>query len=147
MIPENIFRSKTLKTSYVRKLINKIEIPGFMNPFQMTNFKLKRKLKHCWQHLTRGWTDEDTWSLDYVLAKFVYPRLVRFKELNNGFPGGLGFTEESWNEALDNMIYAMRVIAKDEINDYDDELHCSVNWAKMQLGLEQFGKYFRDLWW
>ncbi|MEN6550058.1 MAG: hypothetical protein ABFE07_28785 [Armatimonadia bacterium] len=103
-------------------------------------WRCKRALKHWWQRRTRGWDDSDTWSLDFVIAKFAVPRLKRFRELNNGFPGGM--TEGSWRSALDDMIYALEICA-DEDRWYDKDN----DWPRMERGLEAFGKHFRDLWW
>ncbi len=102
-------------------------------------YLFKRRLKHWWQKRTRGWSDEDTWGLDHVIAKFVLPRLKRFKELNNGFPEG--FNEKTWNIAIDEMIYALEVCSRDDY--FGDD----IEWERVELGLRLFGKHFRDLWW
>jgi len=41
------------------------------------------------QRLTRGWDDSDTWSLDVSVAKFLLPRLKRYRELRQGVPADL----------------------------------------------------------
>jgi len=98
--------------------------------------KTRRWFRFLWQRLYRGWNDSDTWCLDSTYAKFIHPRLVRFKKLNNGFPNGL--TEATWNAAIDDMIYAMEIV-KNDIHDAD--------WERVKRGLDLFGKHFRDLWW
>jgi len=102
-----------------------------------------RDFRHWWQRRTRGWDDSDTWGLDGTIAEFVLPRLRRFKELNNGFPGH-DLTWESWNAALDDMIYAMDICDQEKTSSQDDD---TVDWERVQRGLELFGKHFRDLWW
>jgi len=102
--------------------------------------KLPRKVKHAYQKVTRGFSDGETYSLDQTIAKFVLPRLQRFKEVNNGFPYGM--TAEEWDVILDDMIYAMQVHAKGLWDASDD-----TNWECVERGLLNFGKHFRQLWW
>ena len=104
---------------------------------------LPRWVKHQIQYLRWGFSDEDTWALDGVIARFVLPRLKRFKEIHNGFPDGDGFTGETWNEALDKMIYAMKSAA----NGYIDDPNNKTDWVKVEEGQELFGKYFHRLGW
>lgn len=99
----------------------------------------KRKYKFLWQRIFRGYGDDETWSLDHEVSRFILPRLIRFKELNNGHPAGL--TEKKWNNILDKMIFAFQRKIDDPI-EYD-----SVKEKKMQEGFCLFGKYFQDLWW
>lgn len=75
--------------------------------------------------------DWDTWSVDYTLAHIIYPLLIRFKKLNNGYlmldngidredvPDGKGDTcveEECWDFVLDEMIWTFEQI-QDETSD------------------------------
>lgn len=101
---------------------------------------VKRRIKYLWQRLTRGWDDSDTWSLDSTIAEFVLPRLIRFKELNNGHPGNL--TWDEWNNILDDMIWSMQAIVDDKQYNYDKETD-----ERIQKGLDLFGEYFLGLWW
>ena len=115
---------------------------------------------------------KETWSLDVNLAKYIIPRLKKFKELNNGYPGiGEMDTPEKWDEALDKMIQAFEyVIDLDEYwiddprYDYTDvmfgddkELYESIVENKrmedirrlvaINDGLQLFAKYYMNLWW
>ena len=110
-------------------------------------YALKRFLRKDWnrafrlysQRLTQGFPDSDTWNLDYHIAEYSLPRLRRFKEVNNGYPGDL--TPEKWDEMLDDMIYSMDVIVNRDSfdDDVDDE--------RVHRGLKLFGQRFRHLWW
>lgn len=93
------------------------------------------------QKKERGWDDSDTWNLDYKIAEFTLPRLKRFKELNIGYPSDEGMTFKLWNEILDSMIYSFEII----INEFQETK--DVDWKAVQDGLNNFGKYYRDLWW
>lgn len=101
-----------------------------------------RSYKFWCQRRKRGWDDSDTWSLYTSIAEFILPRLIRFKEVNNGFPDNL--TSEKWDEILDKMIFAMDYIARED-DTFGKELED--NWEKVQEGLDLFNEYFFDLWW
>ena len=102
---------------------------------------LPRSMKHLWQKFTRGFSDRDTWNLDVTTAKFVLPRLKRFKELTNGHPYEL--TWDEWLAILDKIIYALSVAASDK-----GYYELSVDEGKkVQEGFELFGKYYGSLWW
>ena len=115
---------------------------------------------------------KETWSLDVNLAKYIIPRLKKFKELNNGYPGiGEMDTPEKWDKTLDKMIQAFEyVIDLDEYwlddprYDYTDimfsdnkELYEGVIENKrtedirrltaINEGLKLFAKYYMNLWW
>lgn len=118
-----------------------MKTPDFIRYILRGDWRLvKRSIRFWWQRRTRGWDDGDTWSLDNTIAKFVLPRLKRFKELNNGFPGE--FTSGEWDKVLDDMIYALTISANGHWNAPDD-----ADWKRVQRGHELFGKYFNDLWW
>lgn len=104
----------------------------------------KRERLYKKQREERGWDDSDTWSLDTTIAKFVLPRLKRFKEVNIGYPSFLPSIEE-WNEILDHMIYAVEVLSNDELK-YGCDLK-KMDWKRVQRGCRLFGKYFQNLWW
>lgn len=112
----------------------------FIEKFYWIN--IKRKAKFFYQRRTRGWDDSDTWSLDYTIAKFVLPRLKRFKELNDGFPPD--FTEETWDIALDDIIFAMECAINNSGSIYNLNPTEMKRWRR---GNKLFGKYFNNLWW
>lgn len=119
---------------------------------------MRRKFKHLFQRIFRGYDDSETWDLGYTIAKFTLPRLKRFKELNEGYPcDGEIKTYEEWNEVLDKIIWSLEKIANDE-KDYPDwqkdldndcysiEKEIKYN-KKIQEGLDLFGKHLMSLWW
>ena len=111
---------------------------------QCTPFLIKRSLRHLWQRIRWGFDDSDLWSLDTTIAKFVLPRLKRFRDVSGGYPGCDGMaTEEDWNVAMDEMIFAMQVV----IDDGNCDLRTHEDWARCKRGLKLFGKWFRQLWW
>lgn len=112
---------------------------------------ISARLEYLRERLERGFDDTETWSLYSTIGAFVVPRLVRFKEINIGYPPSL--TYEEWVEILDKMIYSFSHCDYEEI-DYD-----GVEWydlpkermeaelARIGEGLRLFSEYFFALWW
>lgn len=133
-------------------------------------------LTRAYQIVTRPghWSDRDIWSLDYTVAKFSLPRLIRLKEVMHGVPnsmfeplpeGEYNYNEEQmavaikkWNEVLDEIIFAMDYIANCREHDYypkktwpekttkEDYVELHAVEERVQKGLILFGTYFRNLW-
>ena len=110
----------------------------------------KRYARHLKQLKTNGFSDAETWGLDSVIAEFILPRLIRFRELHIDFPGGWeDVTFEKWNSMLDEMIFAFDWTIHHEDRKYDNltDEQKTENWKKYTHGMELFAKWFRDLWW
>lgn len=101
---------------------------------------LKRWLGFKYQKLRYGFSDDETWSLSDTIAKFILPRLIRFKKVNCGYPGHL--TEEEWDDKLDEMIWSFEFLAGDHYSNFNEE-----DWIRANEGLELFAEYYNDLWW
>lgn len=41
---------------------------------------IKRNIKYWFQRRTRGWSDNETWNLDYEFIKWVNSRFKKYKE-------------------------------------------------------------------
>jgi len=80
---------------------------------------IKRTLKFIIQRIVRGWTDEDTWSMDWTISKYILPRLKRFKKINNGYPNEFKSIKE-WNGVIDDMIFSFNAIANQIETPMDD---------------------------
>jgi hypothetical protein len=115
----------------------------------------------------------DTWSMDHTLAHIIVPMLRQLKETKHGHPSDL--TEESWDEMLDEMIWAFEqkltyweeqyIIQHGEI-DWDagvpdEDGNTSLVWSKehivdwdarqahqdrMTKGFKLFGEWYESLW-
>lgn len=105
-----------------------------------------RRLKHLWQRLTRGFPDSDLWSLDCTIARFVLPRLRRFRKRNHGYPPEM--TSAEWDDLMDEMIWAFEWMLDDAhgMFGYEDHNKWQADCDRAQKGLEAFGKYFMALW-
>ena len=94
---------------------------------------MRMKKKHQKNHMY-----QDTWSLDYYIAKFTLPRLKLFKKVTMGYPCDLKSINE-WYNILDKMIASFEILATDEWNTQDEQ-------KIVNEGLDLFRKYYQDLW-
>ena len=103
---------------------------------------------HDWTRLYRicfrlkyGFCESDLWDLDHTFAKYMLPRLKMFRLDLDHCPIE---DFEQWCAMVDKMVYAMEMIVSEVSwcgqGDYE-EIE-----ARVQEGLELFGKYFRGLW-
>ncbi len=100
---------------------------------------LRRTIRHWYQRRTRGWDDSDLWSLDQTMAKWILPRLRRFRDAQHGHPGDT--TEAEWIASLDDMIAAFEIAASERYWCPSVEQD-----AIIARGLTTFAKRFRALW-
>lgn len=87
-------------------------------------------------------TINELWGLDYTLAKYILPRLIKFKDNAEGYPSDI--TWEEYLVILDKMIWSFDYIVKKEYNtNFEDYIQED---KRCQEGLHLFAKYFRSLW-
>lgn len=91
------------------------------------------------QRLTRGYDDSEIWVLYSTISKFIYPRLITFKENNSSFPCQL--SKSKWNKYLDTMIFTFKSFSNGDALDLNEK-----DREKAFKGLDLFSKYFLDLW-
>ena len=105
-------------------------------PERLDHFKKQRE--------ENGFDDTETWHLDKTLALFLIPRLERFIQVNNGYPGGE--TEESFNEKLNFILKSFKEYYNGENNEVSLELEKErlINANKAVVIL---GEIWFDLWW
>jgi hypothetical protein len=125
---------------------------------EISKGKPERRKKMLKDYEDKGWTDRDTWSLDYTIAQFVLPRLKRFREVASGCPGifcpiddngkpmkGRGIPKDGmkhWHKLLDEMIVGFQLM-----NDGNQFLGSKEDYKKMNKALDLFREFFFDLWW
>lgn len=88
-------------------------------------------------------TYQEIFSLDYTIAKFVLPRLIKFKKENISFPIDLK-TDKEWDEILDKMIWSFERIILDDWSQDEEILKSEKN--RYYEGMYLFAKHFSDLW-
>lgn len=97
----------------------------------------KKRLKKHGQYIA----PKELWNLDYTVAKFVLPRLIKFKENSLGFPGyDEADTMDKWQDILQKMITAFEYIVTDDDwwvddprYDYSDGIHIEIDKDKKTL--------------
>jgi len=103
-------------------------------------YPYRREIKFLCQRLVRGWSDDETFSLDYSLAKLILPRLKRFRELTIGVPSGM--TPQEWHHILDQMIDAFEFASGDDYWNATPE-----DYQQHHQGFDLFAKHYYALWW
>lgn len=106
--------------------------------------RYKRALKEL---KTKGFAYDETWGLDSVICQFILPRLICFRKVVGGYPGGM--TIEQWEEILDKMVFSFEWSLNCEEPKYEKltEKEQEENWKKYNEGMHLFAEYFRHLWW
>jgi len=109
--------------------------------------EIYRKIKKFIQRGQRGWSDEDTWSLDEYLAKVISETTKHLAKNTCSFPTEL--TPQRWVKIL-------KRISKDIIAPtvLDDKAETVKNYGKKSLvayekrkdALKLLTCYFNDLW-
>jgi hypothetical protein len=94
-----------------------------------------------------GFSDTETWCLTSVMARFILPRLRRFRQCANGYP--IGLTIEKWHEILDKMIFAFDwTLNYEEEDNYNLSKEVkAANWKRYEEGMKLFSDNFMQLWW
>lgn len=112
--------------------------------------KDKRYNRAVNQLKNKGFSLTETWNLNVVIAKFILPRLICFREENRGYPSFLE-TPERWDEILDKMIFAFDWFMDHEnlIEKYNrlSEKEQTKLWKQYEEGMQLFAKHFMELWW
>lgn len=127
-----------LKYKWIKKDLD------FINEMNDSKNCARRKKRHIKQYEKQGWCDAETWSLDHQFAKWITPRLKRFKKLTIATP--MDLTVKQWNNILQEMIDGFEFMASDNYYEWGepkwDKKHEQINKA-----VELFAKYIRNLWW
>jgi hypothetical protein len=105
-------------------------------PERLDHFKKQRE--------ENGFDDTETWHLDKTLALFLIPRLERFIQVNNGFPGGE--TEESFNEKLNFILKSFQQYYNSENDEVSLELE-KERVSNLKKAAAILGEIWLDLWW
>lgn len=119
--------------------IAELNIPNLCFSFIGTNKTDERYKLFSKQRKVRGFDDSETWAFDYVLAKFIVPRLERYIEITKN---KIKFDDKQ-KSALDNMLVAFKLAIKDG----DGDILTDKEYKKIEKGLKAFSKYYRMLWW
>ena len=141
---QNKSKSTQKKSKDFSKSSTTLEINNFSIAEEVYPDEPEKLEKYKNQREERGFDDTETWHLDKTLALFLIPRLERFIQVNNGFPGGE--TEESFNEKLNLILNSFKEYYYDENKEVSLELEKErvINLKKAAVILGEIWFY---LWW
>ena len=110
---------------------------------------LFREIKWFYQRGTRGYSEKDTWSIDWYILKIMIPMLQNLRDTHHGVPGEL--TDEEWIKILNDIIEGFkagkRVIDLDYPSDDRDWVkHQKEDEETFNKAFELFHKWFFALW-
>lgn len=103
-----------------------------------------RRIRFWLQRRVRKFSDDELWSLDVTIAKFILPRLRRFKQKNDSHPSTL--SEKEWNKKLDEMIYSFSYYARGEQRQYENTEESKSEQKQAIHGLRMFAQWYGHLW-
>lgn len=98
-----------------------------------------RKERFASQKKENGFDDRELWGLDYTIAAFIYPRLMRFREMKISYPPN--HTPDEWSEILLKMAEAFKLIVISDSKRLSDD-----EYKLIDSGLDLFREYYFDLW-
>lgn len=114
---------------------------------------LYRNTKYFIQRGRRGWSNRDVWSFDWYIAGVITEAVAHLKKTTHGFPANL--TEEKWNEILDEIIYAFKILRDrqdlfyEACEEYGVDAAIEIdkeNRKSVKKGMALFIKNFDGLW-
>lgn len=92
----------------------------------------------------RGYSDRDTWSIDYYLCSWMPQALTTLKKRKIGHP--IGLTKRSWDAKLDRMINAFRIANKIQDCQYRTPKETREAVKQFRKDLSLFVTHFFSLW-
>lgn len=107
------------------------------------DIKTKYKEKGTpWRSLDITFDPKDYWDIQSLLAEVIHAALVDFKNSRRmGYPSCDEINSmEEWDEILDKMILAFRLIKEDDIQVWIDRK------KEIRKGKKLFAEYFESLW-
>lgn len=116
-----------------------ITIPISFKSIKIDKDLFVRRIGFWVQKITRGFSDDELWSLDYTCAKWLLPRLKEFKKIKLRVLADENRKKELENE-LGEVIWFLEKVIKCEKGIYPDDLCREKKAAKL------FGKIFPTLW-
>jgi hypothetical protein len=144
MMSQNKSKSTQKKSKDFLKSSTTSEINNFSIAEEVYPDEPEKLEKYKKQRDERGFDDTETWHLDKTLALFLIPRLERFIQVNNGYPGGE--TEKSFNEKLNFILKSF----KEYYNGENDEVSLELEKERLinaNKAVAILGEIWFDLWW
>lgn len=130
-----------------------------------------KKVRYAYQRAKYGYCDRDIWNLDYSLGNYISATVAQLAKTTHSYPYGineeewidklrfisrsfyLGTHEEEWKNPYEEEIFSFPLYNKtpeqEKITKRWLEIEKSNKKAmdiRLQEGLNELSKYFRDLW-
>ena len=102
------------------------------------------EIKYKFQRLTRGYSDDEVWNLDYSLCKWLLPRLKKLNETRHGFFNGK--SQKETNKIFKDMISALEFFCSEGNSPWLTGKKHQRDYVKHLKGLELIGKHWQSLW-
>jgi len=123
-------------------------------PFRLWNKILytPQTLKHYWQRITKGYSYQDVWSLDYCIANIIINGLKDLKKIDFGIPGPFTIDKKGKNISDKRARKNYEKVLQDIIGGYqawldDDWITKPGTKKKLKKAQELFNKYWGCFWW
>jgi len=121
--------------------------------------QIRKKLKYCWQRITKGYCDADIWNWDAWLLELIPQMLDELATVTDAYPDDIVSSLDEWKKYLHGLAANLRLY-KDmdrtiDIDKYDT--WAEFNKAATQMREEQaaileetfieIAKNIRRMWW
>lgn len=107
----------------------------------MRSKDLLRNIRDFIQRGKRGWSETDSWSIDYYLSRVISESVARLRERDIGYPSNL--EPDEWQEILCAISDGFRL----HLKVYDDIKEVTpAEKKKIHTAKRLFVKYFEGLW-
>lgn len=152
---------KVILTEHFKKDLERLFSKRYA-PLRFMNNVLRfpDKLQHYWQRITKGYSYEDVWSIDYFIDSWLPEAIRDLKRVSNGVPGPLTIDKDgkdvpmdiavkNWNQVLDDVADGFEAHRKLDYMDYnlDNKQERKELERKFNKGIKLFAKYYGCFWW
>lgn len=105
-----------------------------------------RAIRLGWQRATRGYSDTDTYSIDFFLIEMLPELFTQYRDNLHGYP--CTFTENEWDEYLTkNIIEPLKFVREVYREDsFRDEEKNKKAQEKLELAFHSIAKEYFSLW-
>ena len=106
-----------------------------------------RWLKWSYQRAFNGYSQCDTWGIDYYLVRILIPMITRLRNRDIGYPESCS-SPEVWNSILDQIIEGFKAAERLLNLEYESDFHYHMRKDEVifKNGMRLFTEYFFNLW-
>jgi len=112
------------------------EHPAYIGFAKDSGAKREKVFKEQFEQ--QGFDDSVTWSLNYSIAQFIYPRLVKYYELSDQVIN-IDY-HKGFRQAIEDMIDGFRLASTDKVTTKEED-------EKIHKAWKLLGEWHSALWW